>query len=362
MVPGDGRAEVLDLAMLEVGSPSHAVAFARRGADLASQPLKLGEPLERLAAFRTRIDRALRGHERRPSAAEFSRFGQELFRFGVKGEVLRLFGRLPASDVRLQVLCDHPALSALPWEYLQEPGQLPGPSRERSVVRIVPTIGREAPAPRKLGDTVRVLFASADPFDQEPVSWPEVKASIERTFALRMPGRFSIEAIDGASAADLLEAVRTREFDVFHFSGHGEVVDGVGHLLLRDRKSHRSVRLKATDLATLLAHRNLRLAILSACETAFGDFRTEFSVTAATLVKAGIPAVVANQLPVPDATVALFAGALYDHLLQTGDIDRAVNEGRIALAVHLAGARDAVLEWGIPALYRHLHAAQVFKP
>ena len=102
----------------------------------------------------------------------------------------------------------------------------------------------------------------------------------------------------------------------------------MGTLLMRDRKTHRTTRLKATDLATLLAHRGLRLAILSACETAFGDFHTEFGVAAATLVKAGVPAVVANQLPVPDATVALFVGALYDQLLLTGDIDRAVGEGQ----------------------------------
>ena len=75
----------------------------------------------------------------------------------------------------------------------------------------------------------------------------------------------------------------------------------------------------------------------------------------------GIPAVVANQLPVPDATVATFVGALYEELLRSGDIDLAVTEGRIRLAVDLGSSPKAVLEWGIPTLYRHINGAQVLE-
>jgi len=133
----------------------------------------------------------------------------------------------------------------MPWEYWQEPDQLPGPRRERSVVRIVPTHGRPSPEPLKIGEKVRVLFVSADPLDQEPVSWPELQASIERIFAARMPGRFELSAIEGASRTGLLEAVRRAEFDIFHFSGHGEVNNGVGQLILTDRRTNKGSRLRA---------------------------------------------------------------------------------------------------------------------
>jgi hypothetical protein len=64
---------------------------------------------------------------------------------------------------------------------------------------------------------------------------------------------------------------------------------------------------------------------------------------------------------VHDSTVAKFVGSLYQELLRSGDIDAAVSEGRVALAVELEGDH-AVVEWGIPTLHRHVNARQVFAP
>jgi hypothetical protein len=113
-----------------------------------------------------------------------------------------------------------------------------------------------------------------------------------------------------------------------------------------------------TQLCNLLEGRGIRLVVLSACETAAGDFASDFSVMADGLVRCGIPAVVANQFPVDDGTVAKFVGALYQELLQSGDIDLAVSEGRVTLALEL----ESVIDWGIPTLYRHVNSSQVFAP
>jgi hypothetical protein len=43
--------------------------------------------------------------------------------------------------------------------------------------------------------------------------------------------------------------------------------------------------------------------------------------------------------------------------LRDGDIDRAVAEGRLQLADDLQS-----FEWAIPVLYRHYHAATLFRP
>jgi hypothetical protein len=252
----------------------------------------------------------------------------------------------------------------MPWEYWQEPNQNPGPRLNRSVVRIVSTIGQPLPEPLQLGERVRVLFASAEPTDQQPVSWPEVKDAIEGTFQARLGGldRFEFKAIDGTTRAGLLDAVSKEPFDIFHFSGHGETSDKMGYLILTDRTTRKSSRISAEELGLILGGRGIRLVVLSACDTAAGNFADEFSITAEAIVKAGVPAVVANQLPIPDTTVATFVAAMYRELLNSGDIDRAVGEGRIRLAIDLGGSRDAVLEWGIPTIYRHISAAQIFKP
>jgi hypothetical protein len=355
--------EALDLMILDSGQPDRALAVARRACDLAVATLPCGDDLSALIRFRSRIDRSLRGFEKRPEKDELTEFGRGLFRFCIREGLQRVYDRLPASHVRLHIHSTRADLQALPWEYFQEPGQVPGPKRDRSIVRVVPTVGFEPATPRPLKAKVRVLFVSADPVDQEPVSWPEIKATIERTFVARIPERLELVAVEGATAEALTDAVAQQACEVFHFSGHGMVDNGRGHLVLVDRRTARSSFLTADDLAVILGGRGVQLAVLSACETAAGDFVPEsFAVIAETLVRAGIPAVVANQLPVPDSTVASFVGAVYEKLLESGDIDLAVGEGRVRLAIHLKSARGATLEWGIPTLYRRLLSSQLFKP
>jgi CHAT domain-containing protein len=103
--------------------------------------------------------------------------------------------------------------------------------------------------------------------------------------------------------------------------------------------------------------------VLSACETANGDFSRPFSVIAKSLVERGIPAVVANQFPLPDKSAAVFSEGLYLELLQSGDIDRAVNAGRMQLLLQLEETKShASLEWGIPILYRRFRNSQIYTP
>lgn len=354
-------AQTLDLAVLDSGDTARAIVMARSGCDVALARLDCGATLEGLVESRRVIDDALLGRARRPTRHQLTEFGNSLFNFIISGDVARLYGRLPHSFVRVHVLSDRADLRSLPWEYLQDPERPPGPSVGRSVVRVVPTVGVPAPTPVRLSGSrgVKVLFASADPYDQELVSWVDVKASVERTFAVRIPGRFTLTAIEATTRTSLVDEVQKSNCDIFHFSGHGKVIDGVGNLVLMGR-GNRSSYLRADDLASMLQGRGISLVVLSACDTATGDFDNNFAVTAEALVRAGIPAVVANQLPVPDSSVALFVGRMYDELLRSGDIDRAVDEGRIKLATELEAGSEAVLEWGIPTLYRHIAGEKVF--
>ena len=357
-------AEIFDLAILDA-SPLEAVAYARCNSDIAISRLSFGTTFNELTEFRNRIDRSLRGKEtERLAVTELTAYGHKLFNFCIKNELTELYSRLSNGQVRIHILSNQPEMRAIPWEYWQEPAHTPGPRLDRSVVRIVPVIGQPPPPPLEIKDRVRVLFASAEPIDQEAVSWTDVRDEIESTFRARLNriGKFEFKAIDGTTRTGLLDAVTQESFDIFHFSGHGEVVKGIGHLVLTDRKTRKSSRIRADELGLILGNRGIRLAVLSACETAAGDFKDDFSVVAEALVRAGVPAVVANQLPIPDKTVATFVEAMYRELLNSGDIDRAVGEGRIRLSIDLGGSTDAVLEWGIPTIYRHIAAAQILKP
>ena len=124
------------------------------------------------------------------------------------------------------------------------------------------------------------------------------------------------------------------------------------------------IDLTADQVCAILAGRGIRLVVLSACLTASGNFNDDFSVISAALVRSGIPAVVANQMPISNKTISPFVGELYGKLIKTGDIDLSMIEGRIALYSDLGVGKGASsgLEWGIPTLYRHYSGAQLYQP
>jgi CHAT domain-containing protein len=311
-------------------------------------------------------------NQKRPTKVELTSFGRALFQFVVRNDVKRLYDRLPLDAlVRIHILTNRADLRSLPWEYLQDPNQNPGPWLNRSVVRIIPTIGRTPPKPLQLAATgarLKILFVYAVPQDQTLVSWPSVKSKIESAIALSagIPvSNYDLKVIQGTTE-ELFSAFQNKndKFDIFQFSGHGEVdKDGEGQLLLVDsKKSDKSLPISASDLAVILQDRGIRIAVLSACLTAAGNSSDPFNVVAEALLRAGIPAVVANQLPVPDSSIATFIGPLYAQLLNTGDIDLAVNDGRVKLSIELATPPHATLEWGIPTLYRYIDGQKVFQP
>jgi hypothetical protein len=353
--------DVLDLFILDSGSDDHVVAVARAGPDCAISRLPCGRELEGLTDFRNWIENAIRGTQTAPSASKLRGFGEALFTFTFRDAIGELYHHLLKEDVRLHIVCDRPEIENLPWEYIQEPRKKRGPQRGRSVIRVVPTIGQYPPQAQQLGSKVRVLFVSAAPTDQGTVSWEEVQAAMQRAFDANLPDDVTMTLVDGADPRALRQAILNEKFDIFHFSGHGRVKDGMGQLILVDRRTQKSQYVDAEQLCAILSGRGLRLVVLSACLTASGDFRDDFSVIAAALVRSGIPAVVANQMPVANKTISPFVGQMYSTLITSGDIDVATTEGRIALYTDLAKDASSGLEWGIPTLYRHHDGAQLYK-
>jgi hypothetical protein len=72
--------------------------------------------------------------------------------------------------------------------------------------------------------------------------------------------------------------------------------------------------------------------------------------------------VVANQMPITVTAIADFSAGLYRSLLTEGNIDAAVNRGRIELVSALAAANTPAVEFGIPVLYRRAGCSQIFAP
>jgi CHAT domain len=329
------NSDCLDLMILNSAKPNFAIGFGRRNRDVLIAEIPVGNEIQGLLGFTERIRKGVEpgGGLERPADSELFRFGNDLFNFCFAGKpLIDLYSNLPASHIRLQFLTCHEQLKAIPWEFMQEPRKTPGPRLYRSIVRIVPSFGTDNGATKRLGRKIRVLFVASYPIDQDQVSWDDVARRIERSLQ-PFSAEIELEKCVPGTWTAFRNSVSKFRPDVVHFSGHGSVGPTATQLLFMQPNTNKTEPKDANAITKVLQDRGIRLVVLSACETSTMPrvLQKEYSVLAETLVDNGIGAVVASQLPLPDDTVASFVGPLYQKLLETGDIDLAVAEGRQAL-------------------------------
>ena len=349
-----------EIFLIDNPTGNHVIALAKRGADTAIEHLPIDSSLVAIRKKGIDIGEALKGNGSLITAGEVRQLGIDIFNYLFRGDLRALYDQLPQDPVSLQILSNRPQIKEVPWEYLLTPDRMIAPTRDRGVVRILPTCGIKNKSLRKVAN-VKVLFVSADPVDQVGVDWREVESVMSRVFQGQMPANVTIDVIEGATRTSLITAIASKTFDVFHFFGHGDVIDGVGHLVLQDVKTKKSDFLSAEDLAIALSGKDVKLAILSACLTGAGLHTTDFGLVATSLIRARIPAVVANQYPIPIKAISPFVGSVYTSLLARGNIDMAVADGRAVLSVGLPGGTAGKVEWGIPTLHRLADAQQLFE-
>jgi hypothetical protein len=147
---------------------------------------------------------------------------------------------------------------------------------------------------------------------------------------------------------------------VFHFAGHGDfrremgarpgTYTGTGSLAFEDE------RVEAQQIGINLRGNGVRLAVLGGCHTGRRDGVSVWSGIAPALVKAEVPAVVANQYQILDKCAIAFTRQFYQAVAGGLPIERAVAAGRIAAYNADKDGRD----WGVPVLYLRASNGQLF--
>src|SRR6185437_14419029 len=98
------------------------------------------------------------------------------------------------------------------------------------------------------------------------------------------------------------------------------------------------------------------LVVLNACQGAQASATDVFSSTAATLLRRGIPAVLAMQFEISDAAAIEFGRSFYSAVADGLPVDAAVSEARSAVSY----AIDGTLEWGTPVMYMRSPDGRIF--
>jgi hypothetical protein len=296
-------------------------------------------------------------------AEEIKRLGAALFDALMPGTVRDLYhqgrggsGSNDDKGLRIRILIDtrEPRLQAfakVPWEILCDSTASGKPllalDKRRPIVRIIDS--NEPPVTPLAGELCRVLLASANPVDTEHLDLDRECALVKETL---LRNNLPPEVLRETSRSQLSNRIRDGKPQIVHFMGHGsfDSVREEGVLLLEGKRGARDP-LRASEFATFFAGMAApRLVILNACQTAAaGQPRrfNAFSSTAAALVAAGLPAVIAMQSTIGDENAITFTERLYRRLLDSETVEAAVADARVALK----GVDAYTLNWAVPVLY-----------
>jgi hypothetical protein len=305
---------------------------------------------------------------RRISSPEMERarqFGSRLFEAVFRGDVRAGFvssqheAARRGLGLRLKLRLDAPELINVPWEYLYDDslGRFLSLFEHTPIVRYIDMRGLIAPL--QVTSPLSVLVMISAPDDRPALDVERERANLQSALSgLVDTGMLTLTLVARATLPALADCLLRGSYHVFHYIGHGAFdehsQDGV--LVLED-DAGRGLLTSGERLAVLLGnHPTLRLVLLNACEGARTARDDPFAGTATTLVQtAGVPAVVAMQLPITDEAAITFGRGFYTALSVGRPVDASVTHARLAV---FAEGND--VEWGKPVLYMRAPDGRIF--
>lgn len=263
----------------------------------------------------------------------------------------------PSSDARVRLWIELPELRGLPWEFsfVGTEDRVPALAgflcldSQVHLVRHSPPVG---PVELIAAEPLRVLLVWADTRTPQHPALAHLRAEAASVLsALRAPEcRVVVEELPYATPEGLKRALADHPPHILHFIGHAEQRPSGGVLILHGDGSRPAAPVYGEELAEWLPSDVLRLAVLSACATT-----APAGGVAELLLRGGLPAVVAMQLPLRDATAGLFARAFYAALAEPLPVEQALRQARQAL-------RGAGPDWGVPVLHLAAPTGALFRP
>ncbi|WP_421797698.1 tetratricopeptide repeat protein [Haliscomenobacter sp.] len=167
-----------------------------------------------------------------------------------------------------------------------------------------------------------------------------------------------IEFLENASLVELDKALRARQHDIVHISGHGayHAAQNKGVLYFENEDGDEEQVSGAALGETLRKHACVKVLILSACETAISG--SEGGVTEQ-VAAYGLPSIVAMRFAVTDEGAKVFTTELYTQLAKGLSLTRALAYAREALLQDITQRREQapqllhIAEWFTPVVYQN---------
>lgn len=277
--------------------------------------------------------------------SELDRFG-EVLGSALFGQCDRLVTLLRAASRSSRLVLEFrkgsESLLGLPWEFVKHPDSGKPLSLEMPFVR---RIGKGVELEPIESRPLRVLVVVCEPlalqcFDARKfhdVIVEEAKRFVDK-------GLLQLEFLSLPSTPDVLGRRVLKDCpDVVHFVGHGNV----GVLAFEDNGGD-VISVEAERFNVFFQNGALRLVILTACFSGTLGGTDLISGTATAIVQAGVPAVLAMQLPIEVESACRLVGDLYAILLKE-PFDKGVK--KIRASRFFSERLHTPAQWGIPVFY-----------
>ncbi len=220
-------------------------------------------------------------------------------------------------------------------------------------------------------DTLRVLVVIANADSLGGGTWERYPRLNEATEQLVLEAAFAELNVEyefqkhPATPWAIRQRLDDDEFHVLHVVGHGFRDPDQRGLLLLERPGEGGTEVDPVDqdrLAGMVSDLDeLMLVVLAACHSAARSDADVFLGLAPTMVRQGVPAVIAMQDIVEQSAARTFATRFYQSLINSpksmGLVDAAVNQGR----EHLWQVELAPWTWSVPVLFMR-GTGKLFEP
>jgi len=300
-------------------------------------------------------------------------YGQRLYNYlfgdGAKLQNFLEFNDAYRRQARL-TLALHPSAAALwrlPWEYLHDKTDFLCLSGRFLLNRAPAGMGQLEPpeTPRPL----RILVVIAGPDDQPELNFEQELAVMQEALdEAQRQGWVQVDYLDDATLEALRERLGREEYHVLHYTGHGAYseTEEKGQLCFED-ETGRADLVSADALRPLLINQpSLRLAILSACQSAQTGGLEAFDSVATGLLAADLPAVLAMQSSILDQSAIEMARVFYTQLARGQTPEQALFQARYAMDQldqrRPAKNQERRFDWGVPALYLRAPGMRLINP
>jgi hypothetical protein len=230
-----------------------------------------------------------------------------------------------------------------PWELIHDDERFLAQNGSVEIIRRLEFPRRPSP----ITDLVYVslplpiLYVAPRPTDQRGLS------SFEEKVLSELPQHIGMRKVLPATHKEVERHLQDGAFHVFHFDGYGRAGDLMFEKEYTPTSAATSEPMSAVEMKTLLSKRELRVAVLSACDSAtIPNPHETFSSICSSLIKAGVAGVVGMQAVINASNAASFVQRLYETFADRNNplpLVDAVSAARRKLA--------SSADWFVPVLY-----------